>query len=100
MCATFSLSGYVGINLDAPGVPSLDDNGVGVGAELRSRLTEALELHGGVRYVNLNDSGDETSGNVGARVYVTKLFALGADASFSSNETTWMLGARVDFNHL
>jgi hypothetical protein len=91
---------YVGVNLDAPGIPSLDDSGVGAGAELRGRVNEALELHGGLRYVNLNDSGDTTSGNVGARVYVTKLFALGADASFSNDGTTWTLGARVDFNHL
>jgi hypothetical protein len=91
--------GYVGVNLDAPGLPDLDDSGVGAGAELRGRVNEALELHGGLSYVNLNDSGDDTSGNIGARIYVTKLFALGADASFNSDGTTWMLGARVDFNH-
>ena len=90
---------YVGIKLDAPGFPSMNDSGVGVGAELRGRMTDALELHGGLSYVNLNDSGDGTSGNVGLRVYVTKVLALGADAAFNSDGTTWMLGARFDFNH-
>jgi hypothetical protein len=92
--------GYVGVKLDAPGISSIDDSGIGIGGELRGRVNEALELHGGVSYVNLNDTGDSTAGNVGARVYVTKAFALGADASFNSDGTTWMLGARVDFAHL
>ncbi len=90
---------YVGVKLDAPGFQSENDSGVGVGAQLRGRMNDALELHGGVSYVNLNDSGDDTSGNVGLRVYVTKVLALGADASFNSDGTTWMLGARFDFNH-
>jgi hypothetical protein len=77
----------------------VDDSGVGVGAQLRGRINDALELHGGVSYLNLNDSGDSTSGNVGVRMYVTKILALGADASFNSDGTTWMLGARFDFNH-
>jgi hypothetical protein len=89
--------GYVGVELDAPGISSVDDSGVGVGAELRGLVTDTFELHGGVSYVNLNDSGDDTAGNVGARFYVTKMFALGADASFNEDGTTWMLGARVDF---
>jgi hypothetical protein len=88
---------YVGIKLDAPGISSFDDSGVGVGAELRGRLNDVLELHGGVSYVNLNDTGDGTAGDVGLRVYVTKAFALGADASFDSDETTYLLGARFDF---
>jgi outer membrane protein with beta-barrel domain len=91
---------YVGVKLDAPGISSVDDSGVGVGAQLRSRLNDVLELRGGVSYVNLNDSGDGTSGNVGLRVYATQMLAFGADASFNSDGTTWMLGARLDFNHL
>ena len=91
--------GYVGVKLDAPGLSSIDDSGVEVGAELRGRVNNVLELHGGVAYTNLNDSGDDTAGRVGARVYVTKMFALGADASFNEDGTTWMLGARFDFNH-
>jgi hypothetical protein len=91
---------YVGVKLDAPGIPSIDDSGVGIGAELRGRVNEALELHGGVAYTNLNDSGDDTAGTVGARIYLTKMFALGADASFNQDGTTWMLGARLDFGHL
>jgi hypothetical protein len=90
---------YVGIKLDAPGIPSIDDSGVEIGAELRGRVNNALELHGGVAYTNLNDSGDDTTGTAGARVYVTKMFALAADASFNQDGTTWMLGARLDFNH-
>jgi hypothetical protein len=90
---------YIGVKLDAPGISSVDDSGVGAGAELRGRVNDALELHGGVSYANLNDSGDGTAGNVGLRVYVNKSFALGADASFDSDETTYMLGARFDFGH-
>jgi hypothetical protein len=78
----------------------VDDSGVGVGAQLRGRLNDVLELRGGVSYVNLNDTGDGTAGNVGLRIYATRMLAFGADASFDSDETTWMVGARLDFNHL
>jgi hypothetical protein len=90
---------YVGIKAEIPGLASADDSGVGASAELRSRLTDTLELHGGVSYVNLNDSGNGTSGTLGARVFFTKMFALGADASFNDDGTTFMLGARVDFGN-
>jgi hypothetical protein len=90
---------YVGIKAEIPGFVSADDSGVGVSAELRSRLNDTLELHGGVSYVNLNDTGDGTAGNIGARVFFTKMFALGADASFDNDGTTFMLGARLDFGN-
>lgn len=91
---------YTGFKVDAPGISSVDDTGVEIGAELRGRVNNALELHGGVAYTNFNDGGDDTTGNIGARVYLTKMFALGADASFNQDGKTWMLGARLDFSHL
>jgi outer membrane protein with beta-barrel domain len=91
--------GYVGINLDAPGVDGFDDSGIELRAQLRSRLSEMLELRGGLSYANLDETGDGTAGEIGARFYITKMFALGADATFDSDGTTWMLGARFDFNH-
>ena len=91
--------GYVGVKLDAPGVDGFDDSGIELRAQLRSRLSEMFELRGGLAYTNLDDAGDGTVGEVGARFYINKMFALGADASFDSDGTTWMLGARFDFNH-
>lgn len=91
--------GYIGVKLDAPGLGGFDDSGVELRAQLRSRLSEMFELHGGLAYANLDDAGDGTTAELGARFYVNKMFAIGADASFDSDGTTLLLGARFDFNH-
>jgi hypothetical protein len=88
---------YVNVELDGPGGFNGDDSGFALGGALRGRVTDALELRGGISYVDLDDSGDETSLNVGARYYVTPMFALGADLQFSDDQTAWVLGARFDF---
>ncbi len=88
---------YVDLKLDTPAFGSAHDSGLGLGAALRGRLTEALEVRGGVDYVNLNDNGDLTTGALGARFYFSQMFGLGADATFNGNGMTWMLGARLDF---
>lgn len=88
---------YVDVELDGPGNFDADDNGFALGAALRGRVTDVLELRGGIKYTELDDSGDDTSLNLGARYYVTPMFAIGADVGFSDDVTTWVLGARLDF---
>ncbi|MBX5463682.1 MAG: outer membrane beta-barrel protein [Steroidobacteraceae bacterium] len=88
---------YVDLELDGPGNFDLDDNGFALGGALRGRVTDVLELRGGIKYMELDELGDDTSLNLGARYYVTPMFALGADVSFSDDVTTWVLGARLDF---
>lgn len=88
---------YVDVELDGPGRFNADDNGFALGGALRGRVTDALELRGGIKYTELDEGGDDTALNLGARYYFTPMFALGADVSFSDDVTTWVLGARLDF---
>ena len=87
---------YVNVDLSGPG-GSVDDDGVELGALLRGRVTGQLELTGGLQYVNLNDGGDDTSLRLGARFFITPMFAIGADLGIGDDVTTWMLGGRVNF---
>jgi hypothetical protein len=88
---------YVQAEVDVPTFGSVDDDGFGLGVGLRGRVLERLELTGGIDYVDLKDSGDDTAFGVGARYFFTDMFAVGADANFNDDGTTWMLGARLNF---
>jgi hypothetical protein len=91
---------YLRAEIDVPGFGSIDDSGIALGAGLRGRVSEAFELTGGLKYADLSDFGSETTAQVGARFYFTKMFALGADIGFNDDGTSWMLGGRFDFrNH-
>jgi hypothetical protein len=88
---------YLNTDVDGPGF-SGDDSGFGLGLSLRGRVSDQLELRGGLKYVNYDDSGDDTTLGLGARFYVTKLFALGADLDYNDDGLAWMIGGRFDFN--
>lgn len=76
---------------------SLDDSGYGLGVGLRSRLAEVFELEGGISYADLDDTGDDTSFNIGGRYYFTDGFAVGAGGSFGDDVTTWNANIRFEF---
>ncbi len=88
---------YLDVQASAGGA-SADDNGYRLGAALRGRVASKLELTGGISYIDLDDSGDDTTYGVGGRYYFTDNFALGANADFADDQMTWTLGARYDFN--
>ena len=74
-----------------------DDDGFGLGVGLRAQVAPNVELEGGINYVDLDDSGDDTSLALGGRYYFTEAFALGAGVSFGDDVTSWNLGARFEF---
>lgn len=88
--------GYAHAELDVPG-PNPDDNGYTLGVGLRGRPLEALELEGGINYLDLNDSGDDTSLNVGARYFFTPQFAVGVEGAFSNDVDTYGVNVRWNF---
>lgn len=88
--ASVTIPGLGRINFGA------DDSGFGLGAGLRGRPIERLELTGGLDYVDVGDS-DDTSFDIGGRYYFTSAFSGGLDLRFNDDGTTYILGGRFDF---
>jgi hypothetical protein len=71
------------------------DTGFGLGVGLRGRLIDQLELHGGLEYVDIDDS--DTTLQVGGRWYFTPNFAAGLDLQDNDAGSTLRFTARYDF---
>lgn len=90
--------GYTKAEADYPGL-RLDDDGYLLSVGLRSRVIDQLELEGSVNYVDLSDSGDDTSFGAAARWYFTERFAFGVEGDFGDDATVWGLGVRWNFGN-
>ena len=93
--------GYTEVELDVSGGGSggfdLDDDGYELGVGIRARPLDLLELEGVVNYVDLSDSGDDTSYGVAARWFITDTFALGVEGEFADDADTYGVGFRLQF---
>jgi hypothetical protein len=89
--------GYVSSEADVQGLGDADDDGYSLAVGLRGRAVEQLELEGAVTYVDLSDSGDDTTLDLGARWYFTPQFAFGVEGSFGDDANTYGLGVRWNF---
>jgi hypothetical protein len=89
--------GYVSSEADVQGLGNADDDGYSLAVGLRGRAVEQLELEGAVSYVDLSDSGDDTTLDLGARWYFTPQFAFGVEGSFGDDANTYGLGVRWNF---
>jgi hypothetical protein len=89
---------YLQAEVDVPFFGSVEDDGFALGAGLRARAIERLELTGGLKYVSFDEGGDDTSLSAGGRYFFTKMFAAGVDVDFDDDGTTWMLAARMSFS--
>lgn len=87
---------YVKAEVDGLGF-SGDDDGYGVGVGIRSFVTDRFELEGSIDYVDLSDSGDDTSFGIAARWYFTPQFAVGAEAALSDDANSYGIGVRWNF---
>jgi hypothetical protein len=88
---------YVQVDVDGPGFSTVEDNGYAFNFSLRTRVMGELELSGGVNYQDLDQGGEDTSLNAGARYFFTRNLALGLDILQNDSDTTAILGLRVDF---
>lgn len=88
---------YQYVDVDVPGFGGGDDNGFGLGVGLRFAASEEIELNAGISYVDLSDSGDDTSFGVGGLYSFTDAFALGLGADWSDNATSYTLEGRFYF---
>lgn len=76
---------------------SADDDGLGLGLGLRGRMNDSLELQGGLRYVDLDDS--DTFLSLGGRWYFTDVLAAGFGLDINDDTTGWTLGLRAEFGN-
>ena len=88
--------GYTKVEAEYAGA-NADDSGYTLAGGLRGRMTPQLELEGSLNYVDLSDSGNDTSIGLGARWFFTEQFAVGAEGEFGSNANTYGLGVRWSF---
>jgi len=88
---------YQYVELDASGVGSVDDNGLGLGLGLRFAASDLLELNAGINYVDFSDSGGDTGFGVGGLYSFTDAFALGLGADWNDDSSSYTLSGRFYF---
>ena len=88
--------GYITEEVEYAGF-NADDDGFLLGAGLRGRVAQEFELEGGVNYIDLSDSGDDTSLYAAGRWYFTPSFAAGLEAELGDDVTTYGIGVRWNF---
>ena len=88
---------YEDFEVKASGIGSASDDGFGLGAGLRGRLSEKFELSGGGKYIDLGGGSDDIIWMAAAHYYFTPKFALGADISDGDSGTTFGIKLRYDF---
>lgn len=88
--------GYTWTEFDTS-IFDVNDDGYFVSGGFRWMATPALELDAGLNYVDLDDSGDDTSLSVGALYSVTDSLALGAGIEWGDDATGYSLGLRYYF---
>jgi len=81
--------------LDAE-IEDFSDDGLALGAGIRSQLGESFQLDAGLKYVDF-DSGSDTGITVGGRYYFNDSMALGASLDSYDNADTLRLGFRWEF---
>ncbi len=87
--------GYVDAEVES-GFGSADDDGFMIGAGLRGALTDAVELNGGIDYIDF-DNGSETRASAGFLFSLTETLTVGAEASFWDDINVYQLNLRFDF---
>lgn len=87
---------YVDVEVDSR-FGSADTDGYGLGIGVRSRVYDNIELEAGIKYVDLDDGGDDTSLAFGGRYYFVEQFSVGAGVELADDVSSWNLGVRLDF---
>lgn len=102
----FARVGYVYAEVDADGL-SADEDGYGLSAGIRYMLItdgirqsvfDGIEFQGSLDYVDLDDTGDETSIGAGVLLHVTPNVALGLEGSWGDDVSSYLAGVRLTFD--
>ena len=81
------------------GDANVDDDGYELGVGIRARPIDIVELEAAINYVDLSDSGDDTSLGVAARWFITDAIALGVEGEFADDADTLGVGFRWQFGN-
>jgi hypothetical protein len=87
---------YIDGEIDA-GPGNLDDSGFGFSGGFRNMFHPQIEGRAFVNYVDLDESGSETSFELAGDYFVNDEIAVGASLELGDDVTTWTLGARWYF---
>lgn len=87
---------YIDGEIDA-GAFDADDSGFGFQAGFRNMFLPQVEGRAFINYVDLDESGSETSFELAGDYFLNDEIALGASLELGDDVTTWTLGARWYF---
>ena len=94
--SVFGTAGFYKINWDDE-ISSADDDGIRAIAGLRFVPLPGYEIRGGVDYVDLDMSGDDTAGFVAADIFLADGIALTGEILFADGGESYTVGARLYF---
>jgi hypothetical protein len=86
---------YIDSQLDLPGPFELDEDGLGLQARIRARMSDQFELEGGIQHLDVGDS--DTSLQGAARYYFTDTFSAGISLTVAGDTDSFGLHARLQF---
>lgn len=90
---------YVSVDVELQGFGSADDDGFGLGVGLRAMAAPALEINGGISYVDFGDGGDDTTFGAGFLYSFTDIFEVGLAGNWGDDASSYGLNARVYFGN-
>ena len=96
MAASSNTDVYGVVSYEEAELESYDQNGYGLTAGIRSRVTPNIELDGGVSYIDLDDD-DDTYLNLGASYYFTPEAAVSISYRTSDDNDIMGIAARYSF---
>ena len=88
---------WVKAEVSAAGFGSVSDDGYGLSVGVRGRLGEQFEGEVALKYADFSDGGDSTAGFLAGRWYFTEAFAVGVNAQFDEDTTSYGIGLRYEF---
>jgi hypothetical protein len=80
------------------GPASADDDGLGLAVGLRAAVSDAVELNFGIKYVDLDDSGDDTALGAAFLMDLTPNFAIGLNGSWGDDADAYGIVGRFYFD--
>lgn len=89
--------GYLEIEASAAGIGSADADGLFVGLGMRGAVSEAVELYGGLDYIDFDGTDGETRANAGFILSLTEELGIGIEASLWDDVNIFQLNARYYF---
>lgn len=85
---------YVDVSVDVPYFGSADDDGYSLLGGFRFSVSESFQIEAGARYVDLDDSGDDTSFSLTGRYYLAPSWAISGGYTTGDDADLWTISLR------